>query len=169
MSPPIGGCARCSTVKLTTLPDRNPWSNKRRHEEMDRRRRKGEYQRRSHPDPDHILHLDLARGEGPCRTRLLPTEEPIGNISGLPTVYGRPVLRPWPLPDAPIMRDGLPGHSADCHRAWSRAAHGRALRALLFGHGIAVVETSLPALVSRAYDMRMNVLIQQWRYRSAAT
>ena len=41
--------------------------------------------------------------------------------------------------------------------------------ALLLDHGIAVVETSLPALVSRAYDMRMNVLIQQWRYRSAAT
>ena len=32
--------------------------------------------------------------------------------------------------------------------------------ALLFDHGIAVVETSLPALVSRAYDMRMNALIQ---------
>jgi ribulose-5-phosphate 4-epimerase/fuculose-1-phosphate aldolase len=32
---------------------------------------------------------------------------------------------------------------------------------LLFGHGIAVVDASLPALVSRAYDMRMNAVIQQ--------
>ena len=32
--------------------------------------------------------------------------------------------------------------------------------ALLLDHGIAVVATSLPALVSRAYDMRMNALIQ---------
>ena len=32
---------------------------------------------------------------------------------------------------------------------------------LLFGHGIAVVEASLPALVSRAHDMRMNAVIQQ--------
>ena len=32
---------------------------------------------------------------------------------------------------------------------------------LLFGHGIAVVGPSLPALVSRAYDMRMNAVIQQ--------
>jgi ribulose-5-phosphate 4-epimerase/fuculose-1-phosphate aldolase len=31
---------------------------------------------------------------------------------------------------------------------------------LLFGHGIAAVETSLPALVTRAHDMRMNALIQ---------
>ena len=32
---------------------------------------------------------------------------------------------------------------------------------LLFGHGTAVVEASLPALVNRAYDMRMNAVIQQ--------
>ena len=32
--------------------------------------------------------------------------------------------------------------------------------ALLLDHGIAVVDTSLPALVSRAYDMRMNAVIQ---------
>ena len=32
---------------------------------------------------------------------------------------------------------------------------------LLFGHGTAVVEASVPALVSRAYDMRMNAVIQQ--------
>ena len=33
--------------------------------------------------------------------------------------------------------------------------------ALLLDHGIAVVESSLPALVNRAYDMRMNALIQR--------
>jgi HCOMODA/2-hydroxy-3-carboxy-muconic semialdehyde decarboxylase len=32
---------------------------------------------------------------------------------------------------------------------------------LLFGHGIAVVAGSLPELVNRAYDMRMNAVIQQ--------
>jgi len=32
---------------------------------------------------------------------------------------------------------------------------------LLFGHGIAVVAASLPELVNRAYDMRMNAVIQQ--------
>jgi HCOMODA/2-hydroxy-3-carboxy-muconic semialdehyde decarboxylase len=33
--------------------------------------------------------------------------------------------------------------------------------ALLLGHGIAVVAGSLPELVNRAYDMRMNAVIQQ--------
>jgi len=38
---------------------------------------------------------------------------------------------------------------------------GKSGAALLFGHGIVVVDSSLPDLVSRAYNLRMNARIQQ--------
>ena len=38
---------------------------------------------------------------------------------------------------------------------------GKRGASLLFGHGIAVVASSVPELVNRAYDMRMNAVIQQ--------
>jgi len=38
---------------------------------------------------------------------------------------------------------------------------GNRAASLLLGHGIAIVDASLPGLVTRAYDMRMNGVIQQ--------
>ena len=87
-------------------------------------------------------------------------------------------LRPGLL-DARFIGEGLPIYDireytegypspVGCAHCISTPGLGQALAgvlgnrgaSLLLGHGIAVVETSLPALVSRAYDMRMNAVIQ---------
>ena len=94
---------------------------------------------------------------------------------GISSVPLRPVLL-----GATFIGDGLPIYDirsytggypspVGCAHCISTPELGQALAgvlgnkgaALLLDHGIAVVETSLPALVSRAYDMRMNALIQQ--------
>ncbi len=94
---------------------------------------------------------------------------------GLSSVPLRPVLH-W----AGFIGAGLPNYDirkytggyaspVGCAHCISTPELGRALAqelgnrgaALLFGHGIAVVAGSLPELVNRAYDMRMNAVIQQ--------
>ena len=94
---------------------------------------------------------------------------------GMSSVPLRPVLL-----GANFIGDGLPIYDirkytggypspVGCAHCISTPKLGQALvgvlgnkgASLLLGHGITVVETSLPALVSRAYDMRMNALIQQ--------
>ncbi len=94
---------------------------------------------------------------------------------GMSAVPLRPVLL-----GATFIGDGLPIYDirtytggyrspVGCAHCISTPELGQALAgvlgdkgaALLLDHGIAVVETSLPALVSRAYDMRMNAVIQQ--------
>ena len=94
---------------------------------------------------------------------------------GLSSVPLRPVLF-----GASFIGDGLPiydirkytgGYASPvgCGHCISTPELGLALArvignkgaSLLFGHGTAVVEASIPALVSRAHDMRMNAVIQQ--------
>jgi HCOMODA/2-hydroxy-3-carboxy-muconic semialdehyde decarboxylase len=94
---------------------------------------------------------------------------------GLSSLPLRPVLH-W----AGFIGSGLPNYDirkytggfaspVGCAHCISTPELGRALAqelgsrgaALLFGHGIAVVGASLPELVNRAYDMRMNAVIQQ--------
>ena len=94
---------------------------------------------------------------------------------GMSSVPLRPVLL-----GANFIGDGLPIYDirkytggypspVGCAHCISTPKLGQALvgvlgnkgASLLLGHGITVVETSLPALVSRAYDIRMNALIQQ--------
>ena len=94
---------------------------------------------------------------------------------GLSSVTLRPVLH-W----ANFIGAGLPNYDirkytggyaspVGCAHCISTPELGRALgqelgsrgAALLLGHGIAVVAASLPELVNRAYDMRMNAVIQQ--------
>lgn len=94
---------------------------------------------------------------------------------GLSSVPLRPVLF-----GASFIGDGLPiydirkytgGYASPvgCGHCISTPGLGQALAvvignkgaSLLFGHGTAVVEASIPALVSRAHDMRMNAVIQQ--------
>ena len=94
---------------------------------------------------------------------------------GLSSVPLRAVLH-W----AGFIGSGLPNYDirkytggfaspVGCAHCISTPELGRALAqelgtrgaALLFGHGIAVVAGSLPGLVNRAYDMRMNAVIQQ--------
>ena len=93
---------------------------------------------------------------------------------GMSSVPLRPVLL-----GASFIGDGLPVYDirkytggyrspVGCAHCISTPELGQALAgvlgnkgaALLLDHGIAVVESSLSALVSRAYDMRMNALIQ---------
>jgi HCOMODA/2-hydroxy-3-carboxy-muconic semialdehyde decarboxylase len=94
---------------------------------------------------------------------------------GLSSVPLRPVLL-----GANFIGDGLPIYDirkytggypspVGCAHCISTADLGQALAAvignkgasLLLGHGIAVVEASMPALVSRVHDMRLNAVIQQ--------
>ena len=94
---------------------------------------------------------------------------------GLSSVPFRPVLSA-----ANFIGAGLPvydirtftgGYASPvgCGHCISTPELGRALAkmlgnsgaSLLFGHGIAVVEASIPGLVSRALDMRANAVIQQ--------
>lgn len=94
---------------------------------------------------------------------------------GLSSVPLRPVLF-----GANFIGDGLPIYDirkytggypspVGCAHCISTPALGQALvevigdkgASLLLGHGIAVVEASIPALVNRAHDMRMNAVIQQ--------
>jgi len=94
---------------------------------------------------------------------------------GLSSVPLRPVFH-W----AGFIGSGLPNYDirrytggfaspVGCAHCISTPELGRALAevlgnrgaSLLFGHGIAVVAASLPELVNRAYDMRMNAVIQQ--------
>jgi HCOMODA/2-hydroxy-3-carboxy-muconic semialdehyde decarboxylase len=94
---------------------------------------------------------------------------------GLSSVPLRPVLlggsfigAGLPVYDIRKYTGGYPS-PVGCAHCISTPELGRALAevlgnrgaALLFGHGTAVVADSLPALVSRAYDMRMNAVIQQ--------
>jgi HCOMODA/2-hydroxy-3-carboxy-muconic semialdehyde decarboxylase len=94
---------------------------------------------------------------------------------GLSSVPLRPVLLGGNFIGAglPIydIREYTGGYASPvgCAHCISTPELGRALAmvigsrgaSLLFGHGTAVVEASLPALVNRAYDMRMNAVIQQ--------
>jgi HCOMODA/2-hydroxy-3-carboxy-muconic semialdehyde decarboxylase len=94
---------------------------------------------------------------------------------GLSSVPLRPVLlgggfigAGLPVYDIRKYTGGYPS-PVGCAHCISTPELGRALAevlgksgaSLLFGHGTAVVAASLPALVSRAYDMRMNAVIQQ--------
>jgi HCOMODA/2-hydroxy-3-carboxy-muconic semialdehyde decarboxylase len=94
---------------------------------------------------------------------------------GLSSVPLRPVLlggsfigAGLPIYDIRKYTGGYPS-PVGCAHCISTPELGRALAdvlgdrgaALLFGHGIAVVAGSLPELVNRAYDMRMNAVIQQ--------
>lgn len=94
---------------------------------------------------------------------------------GLSTVPLRPVLlgarfigEGLPVYDIRDYTEGYPS-PVGCAHCISTPGLGQALAgvlgdrgaSLLLDHGIAAVETSLPALVTRAYDMRMNALIQQ--------
>lgn len=102
---------------------------------------------------------------------------------GLSSVPLRPVLF-----GANFIGDGLPIYDirkytggypspVGCAHCISTPELGRALAevignkgaSLLFGHGIAVVEASIPALVNRAHDMRMNAVIQQMALSLGAT
>ena len=94
---------------------------------------------------------------------------------GLSSVPLRPVLlganfigAGLPVYDIRKYTGGYPS-PVGCAHCISTPALGQALAevignrgaSLLFGHGIAVVEASIPALVSRTHDMRMNAVIQQ--------
>jgi len=94
---------------------------------------------------------------------------------GLSSVPLRPVLfganfigAGLPVYDIRTYTGGYPS-PVGCAHCISTPELGRALAgvlgnkgaSLLFGHGIAVVEASIPALVSRAHDMRTNAVVQQ--------
>ena len=94
---------------------------------------------------------------------------------GLSSVSLRPVLlganfigAGLPIYDIRTYTGGYPS-PVGCAHCISTPALGQALAdvignkgaSLLLGHGIAVVDASLPALVSRAHDMRVNAVIQQ--------
>jgi HCOMODA/2-hydroxy-3-carboxy-muconic semialdehyde decarboxylase len=94
---------------------------------------------------------------------------------GQSSVTLRPVLlgasfigKGLPIYDIRKYTEGYPS-PVGCAHCISTAELGKALvevignegASLLLGHGIAVVDSSIPALVSRAYNMRLNAMIQR--------
>ena len=114
---------------------------------------------KARPDVMAILHAHtpelIAFGQSsvPLRPVLLGANF-IGN--GLPIYDIRKYTGGYPSP-------------VGCAHCISTAELGQALvevignkgASLLLGHGIAVVESSIPGLVTRAYNMRVNAMIQQ--------
>ena len=113
---------------------------------------------KARPDVMAILHAHTVEliGFGQSSIALRPVLFGAGFIgNGLP-VY-----------DIREYTDGYP--SVGCAYCISTPTLGQALAriigdkgaALLLGHGVAVVDSSIPALVRRAYNMRLNAMIQQ--------